>query len=156
MTEKVQKQKRKDDPKTSRWARDWRETFRTILPPSSSPGVPITDTEVRHASAALWYDVVDWAAKAECAPYLALFAAETPGVTGPGRGSWAFVPANDLLLVVGEGSVGFTSEGIVADNPLLYKRQPFSTTFYGTPHDSEAEGGGLQQQQQQQQQQRHG
>merc|ERR1712072_95484 len=41
---------------------------------------------------------------------LALFASE-PTAVGPTVGKWAFVPAADILLTVGEGIVGITLEG---------------------------------------------
>jgi len=81
----------------------------------------------------MWKDIAKWVAEEvegagdEAARGLALFHAEPDRIAGPLRCSeplaeWAFVPISDLLLVVGEGRVGITAEGIFADNPPGHKR----------------------------------
>merc|ERR1740123_1313485 len=86
--------------------------------------------------------MVVWALQTE--PELAgqgliFFQSEPPpeGVNWPARGlppgppcEWAFAPAVDLLLIVGEGAVGITAEGIFADNRSGHKRRTFDTAWW--------------------------
>jgi len=133
---------RRRDVGWSSWARRWREAMRAVLPSGSDCAVPPTDPEVRKLATALWKDMVVWALQTE--PELAgqgliFFQSEPPpeGVNWPARGlppgppcEWAFAPATDLLLVVGEGAVGITAEGIFADNRSGHKRRSFDTAWW--------------------------
>lgn len=126
---------RRPQKPTSSWAKPWREAIRAVLPSGLSAGVPLTDPEVRRLCAALWHDVAKWAEQSDVqgARHLSLFTAESGGRMDPARGidpgdqaaEWAFVPAADLLLVVGEGIVGVTAEGVFADTDSGHKRATY-------------------------------
>lgn len=124
---------RKPEPKTSRWGSWWREAIRSVLPRGADSAVQIGDTEVRKLSVALWRDVAAWAEQTGAEDHLKLFRAEMPGpadaprehIPGLPGAEWAFVPASDLLLTVGEGIVGVTAEGIAADSMPGYRRESF-------------------------------
>eukprot|EP00434_Breviolum_minutum_P014845 symbB.v1.2.013089.t2/scaffold919.1/size152209/1 len=118
-----------------KWARKWRSAMAAILPSSFDSAAPLTDTEVRKLGFLLWKDIASWAEHTEMHRYLGLFRADhqsskTFGWDGkelPGRTrglepsknppDWSFVPVTDLFLVVGEGLVGITTEGIFAEKP---------------------------------------
>jgi len=135
---KLYKARRKPEARTSGWARTWRETMRAVLPSAVDGAAPVTDPEVRRLCAALWRDVAAWARKEgdgqQQQHSLELFAAEPGGRADPAKGidpgghaaEWSFVPAADLLLVVGEGIVGITAEGVFADTELGYGRLSFA------------------------------
>ena len=55
----------------------------------------------------------------------------------PGRKPpvWSFVPVTDLLLVVGEGLVGVTTEGIFADKPRGTARQGLKECYKKQPEE---------------------
>lgn len=115
-----------------KWARKWRSAMAAILPSGFDAAVPLTDTEVRKLGLLLWKDIVSWAEHTEINRYLGLFRADhqnskTFGWDGKESGrtrglepmatpaEWSFVPVTDLFLVVGEGLVGITTEGIFAE-----------------------------------------
>ncbi|CAJ1434241.1 unnamed protein product, partial [Effrenium voratum] len=114
-----------------KWARKWRSAMAAVLPSGLDEAVPLTDTEVRKLGLLLWKDVVSWVQRTDANRYLGLFRADhqnakTFGWDGkemPSRGlepgrvppEWSFVPVTDLFLLVGEGLVGITTEGIFAD-----------------------------------------
>lgn len=118
-----------------KWARKWRSAMAAILPSSFDSAAPLTDAEVRKLGFLLWKDIASWAEHTEIHRYLGLFRADhqsskTFGWDGkelPGRTrglepsknppDWSFVPVTDLFLVVGEGLVGITTEGIFAEKP---------------------------------------
>lgn len=62
----------------------------------------------------LWEDVVQ-GAQGDARSALSLFSADA--VDGGERYTWAFVPAADILLTVGEGIVGITYEGAYVLDP---------------------------------------
>lgn len=117
--------------KTSSWATTWRERIRNILPRGIDAAVPSTDPEVRLLSAALWKDLAEWAkGDGDAERHLNLFTAEATivdGVEVPPVDEWAFVPAADLLLVVGEGIVGISADGLgAADAKPGHERMTFA------------------------------
>jgi len=104
----------------SAWAKNWRRIMKAVLPRGLDGAIAMTDPEVRKMVAALWADVVEWGNKEGLERHLGLFTAEpvrqSDGSIAPPTDQWSFVPAADLLLVVGEGIVGLTVEGVFADN----------------------------------------
>mmetsp|Transcript_112969 Transcript_112969/g.252087 ORF Transcript_112969/g.252087 Transcript_112969/m.252087 type:complete len:192 (+) Transcript_112969:3-578(+) len=62
---------------------------------------------------------------------------ESSGCTDPSAGDreieWAFVPASDILLAVGEGIVGITPEGLMAEGPSGYERESFFAVIMRLP-----------------------
>lgn len=132
-----EKLKRKRDPKTSEWAAWWRCMIRCVLPLSEESAAPVTDPEVRKLVVALWKDIVEWLEKSDATHVLDLFRHEPSSRVDPGgvihklmmdpadKPDWAFIPASDVLLVVGEGIVGVTCEGVMADGPSVYRRETF-------------------------------
>ena len=61
----------------------------------------------------------------------------------PGRRppDWSFVPVTDLMLVVGEGLVGITTEGVFAEKPRGTERQSLKEC-YKKPTSEERGGSG--------------
>merc|ERR1719215_2322413 len=121
-----------DRPKTSPWARWWRDAIMAVLPAACENAVPASDPEVRSLCVALWQDIVDWAVESGIEGPLRLFCAEASGRVDPNNvlhpcqdAVWGFVPASDLLLIVGEGIVGITCEGVMTDGPPGYERETF-------------------------------
>jgi len=110
----------------------------------------------------LWKDITKWLAGNELERVLGLFTADTQGPKtfgwdnkageaavarglepGTPPAEWSFVPVTDLLLVVGDGIVGATSEGIfAAANMLGHKRltlaQCYKTVSQRKPKGTEA------------------
>eukprot|EP00971_Amphidinium_carterae_P196207 3892896-Amphidinium_carterae.1 len=135
--------------KASRWARKWRAAMVTILPSSMDSAVPLTDSDVQVLSLALWKDVVRWlSTTSQGDRALRLFKSDhqTPktfgwegkdGAAAAARGlppdappsEWAFVPVTDVLLIVGQGLVGITAEGIFSLNPAGRKRRSYMDCF---------------------------
>merc|ERR1712048_736643 len=124
------------------WARQWRKKLKLILPRGTDEAVAPTDPEVMQLANAIWKDVIEWAkTDPELARPLELFTAEPSGrtyvATGiePSNGDqalqWAFVPATDLFLVIGEGVVGLTAEGIFSENPVGHERLTFQEVMDG-------------------------
>jgi len=130
-----------EGPQVSTWAKTWRERIRALLPSSSDSAAPATDPEVRQLSAALWKDVVEWArAKGDAERHLQLFTAEPSGRAGLLRASgdassdpdeWAYAPAVDLFLAIGEGTFGITAEGLFAENRPGHGRISFADVMAG-------------------------
>jgi len=125
---------RRPDPPTSRWASWWRELIRSMLPLGTDAASTIQDADVRKLAVSLWRDVAAWVSKSDMKDHLRLFTAEPVGhPDGPtdavsnifGGAEWAFVPATDILLIVGEGIVGVTAEGFMADGPPGYRCETF-------------------------------
>lgn len=119
-----------------RWARKWRSALAAVLPSAASGGAPQTDKEVRRLCGALWKDIARWAnGKAVAERGLGLFRADNQ--TSVSRGlepgsdpaDWAFVPLADLILVVGEGLIGCTVEGLFAESPVGHKRRLFASCY---------------------------
>merc|ERR1711920_359377 len=97
-----------DKPQVSAWANTWRERIRAVLPRGVEGATPLADPEARQLMANLWKDVATWARTQENGERaLQLF-------SGDGSDEWAFVPVGDLYLIVTEGIVGMTAEGLMA------------------------------------------
>lgn len=127
-----------------RWGRKWRSALTAVLPSSANGAALHTDLEVRKLGTRLWKDIAKWAAGSSSARVLGLFTADhqtsktfgwdtkagekeqTPVARGlePGTppADWSFVPVVDLLLLVGEGLAGVTSEGMSANNLSGHKK----------------------------------
>jgi len=146
--EKRRKKGAKDDEVEhafSQWARRWRRMLRAVLPGGEAgTAASWSDPEVRKLCAALWRDFADplgaetGAGSAAARRCLALFRTEARGAAdvaarrGSAPAEWAFVPAADLLLIVGEGLVGSTLEGVFADALPSQKRLPFASAIFQT------------------------
>lgn len=102
----------------SAWARRWRDIISDVLPRGAEEAAPATDWEVRRLAAALWRDVTEWASEeGDLRRHLELFTADHAASGAAAHGStkeavWAFIPVNDLFLIVGEDLVGCTIEGL--------------------------------------------
>lgn len=59
-------------------------------------------------------------------------AADVAAQSGAAPAEWAYVPAADMLLTVGEGLVGVTIEGVFADGPASKQRLDFGTAVFQT------------------------
>merc|ERR1719242_2675384 len=140
--EKKEKSSKWDDdegPRASAWSRTWRERVRAVLPSGQDGAALPTDPEVRRLAAALWRDVVEWARReGDAERHLQLFTGEPLArVSSDGMDArlkseeWAFVPTVDLLLVVCEGAVGATAEGIFADSRPGHERMSFEDVLAG-------------------------
>lgn len=110
--------------------------MRCVLPLSAEGAANYTDLEVRKLCMALWKDLAEWVGDDPAdmtSQVLQLFRAEPHGraasvlerSNGNVPAEWAFIPAVDLLLVVGEGIVGVTCEGVMADGPIGYRRETY-------------------------------
>ncbi|CAK0902984.1 unnamed protein product [Prorocentrum cordatum] len=126
-----------------RWGRKWRAAICAVLPSGLDGATKPDDLELRKFGFHLWKEIVRGAAGTDAERVLGLFRAdkqsartfgwENKGEQNPAsRGldpdtppcEWAFVPITDLLLVVGEGVIGVTAEGLLANNPSGHKRVP--------------------------------
>eukprot|EP00929_Paragymnodinium_shiwhaense_P075073 TRINITY_DN38390_c0_g1_i1.p1 TRINITY_DN38390_c0_g1~~TRINITY_DN38390_c0_g1_i1.p1 ORF type:complete len:651 (-),score=170.69 TRINITY_DN38390_c0_g1_i1:49-2001(-) len=123
-----------------RWARKWRTAMAGVLPSSAKAGAPATDKQVRKLGAMLWKDIAKWAERGSsdaAGRGLSLFKADHQTSKTFGwenkegassevpaeKSDWAFLPLADLFLVVGDGLVGLTSEGLFAESPASHKRR---------------------------------
>jgi len=88
----------------TRWAEGWRERIMKLLPHADDGCMPFNASPLRSLVMELWEDVAKQASGAG-RDALSLFKCESTDIR------WAFVPAADLLLTVGEGIVGVTFEG---------------------------------------------
>jgi len=130
-----------EDIPLSQWATRWRKVIRAVLPPGgacSRGAAPWSDPEVRKLCAALWRDFADELKGLDARRALELFQAERRGEAsaatpatreGSAPAEWAFVPAADVLLLVGEGLVGVTVEGVFVekDSP---QQLPFACAIF--------------------------
>ncbi|CAK9006526.1 unnamed protein product [Durusdinium trenchii] len=110
----------------SSWAKRWRKLILAVLPSGEEEAAAWSDPELRKLCAALWRDFADPLEKedgedaATARRCLNLFRAESRKSSdvecqqGAAPAEWAFVPASDLLLLLGEGFVGVTLEGVFA------------------------------------------
>lgn len=107
VSERGSKWDSKAQSQISNWARSWRDKVRDLLARGPDEAVPMSDLEVRRLSVDLWADITTWA-REECGMQwiIELFTAEGKAT------EWSFVPASDLLLIVAEGMVGLTAEGV--------------------------------------------
>eukprot|EP00747_Dinoflagellata_sp_TGD_P060446 gnl/TRDRNA2_/TRDRNA2_152033_c0_seq1.p1 gnl/TRDRNA2_/TRDRNA2_152033_c0~~gnl/TRDRNA2_/TRDRNA2_152033_c0_seq1.p1 ORF type:complete len:644 (+),score=138.57 gnl/TRDRNA2_/TRDRNA2_152033_c0_seq1:48-1934(+) len=123
--------------KASRWALKWRTALAAILPSGLDGAVSPSNPEVRKLAKAMWKDVATWAgqggeADAEAAHGLELFRAEPNPrdlATDQSPAEWAFIPMSDLMLIIGEGLVGITSEGVFAKNRRGHKPKSLASCY---------------------------
>ena len=116
------------------WGKKWRTILQDVLPGAEAASRPDGDLEIQKLCMVLWKDTAPWVGDGFL-QHLRLFQASDAGtalqqrsklglallhkafqrtVVGPSiddETKWAFVPATDLLLLVGEGLVGCTAEG---------------------------------------------
>lgn len=129
----------------SQWGRRWRRMIRAVLPSGAAAAAPWSDPEVRKLCAALWRDFADPLSSGDggtdadgARRCLGLFrtgsrgAADVAAQRGAAPAEWAFVPATDLLLIVGEGIVGTTVEGVFADGPASRQRLAYASAVFQT------------------------
>lgn len=128
-----------DGPSASAWGKAWRSKIQAILPRGIDSAVPWTDPEVRQLSGALWKEFVEWARSPEgdAERHLKLFTAEQ--AADPTVDEWAFVPAGDLLLVVGENLMGITAEGLLVDAKPGHERMTWAEVLDGKHERREEE-----------------
>mmetsp|Transcript_15397 Transcript_15397/g.35157 ORF Transcript_15397/g.35157 Transcript_15397/m.35157 type:complete len:632 (+) Transcript_15397:89-1984(+) len=127
-------------PSTSKWATKWRDIMRKMFPRSLDSALSCTDKEVRQLGAMLWAEVVTWArSEADLERHLQLFTGEASSRLKAAQGAdadeepaeWGYVPASDIFLVVGDGIVGLTCEGIFAENPPGHDRITLDEALHG-------------------------
>mmetsp|Transcript_56577 Transcript_56577/g.134780 ORF Transcript_56577/g.134780 Transcript_56577/m.134780 type:complete len:628 (-) Transcript_56577:53-1936(-) len=140
-------------PTTSKWATKWREVMRKMFPRSVDSAVLSTDREVRLLASNMWAEIVEWARnEAELERHLQLFTAEASTRLQAAKGEdtdpppepaeWGFVPASDIFLVVGDGIVGITSEGIFAENPPGHEKLTLDEALNGKKRERSRSGRG--------------
>uniref|UniRef100_A0A7S3VXZ6 Uncharacterized protein n=1 Tax=Strombidinopsis acuminata TaxID=141414 RepID=A0A7S3VXZ6_9SPIT len=145
--------------RAARWARKFRNAIAAILPSGDDSSAKYTDAEVRKLGNVLWKDIVAWAQKTDTERVLRLFKADTQtpktfgwdgkAMANVPRGmdpdtppaEWSFVPVSDLLLVVGEGLIGMTIEGMFADNNPGHKRKTLMQCYKKKKKPKKAAGG---------------
>mmetsp|Transcript_6440 Transcript_6440/g.11188 ORF Transcript_6440/g.11188 Transcript_6440/m.11188 type:complete len:629 (+) Transcript_6440:94-1980(+) len=127
-------------PSTSKWATKWRDVMRKMFPRGLDSALPCTDKEVRQLAAMMWAEVVTWArSEADLERHLQLFTGEASSRLTAAKGTdaveepaeWGYVPASDIFLVVGDGIVGLTCEGIFAENPPGHDRLTLDEALHG-------------------------
>eukprot|EP00929_Paragymnodinium_shiwhaense_P040717 TRINITY_DN21219_c0_g1_i5.p1 TRINITY_DN21219_c0_g1~~TRINITY_DN21219_c0_g1_i5.p1 ORF type:complete len:391 (-),score=96.19 TRINITY_DN21219_c0_g1_i5:246-1418(-) len=125
------------------WGRKWRQRIKRCLPRSLDEAVPICDAEVLQLCCALWKEFTDEIrAEGSMQMHLDLFAADPSERSYVRRGSidpregpleWAYVPATDILLVVGDPFVGVTAEGLSSENPVGHERWTWKQILDNNP-----------------------
>eukprot|EP00928_Gymnodinium_smaydae_P027178 TRINITY_DN21095_c0_g2_i1.p1 TRINITY_DN21095_c0_g2~~TRINITY_DN21095_c0_g2_i1.p1 ORF type:complete len:737 (+),score=108.96 TRINITY_DN21095_c0_g2_i1:104-2314(+) len=106
-----------EGPQPSAWGRLWRNVISEVLPPGPEDPATHEDKDLRSMASVLWNEVAEWAeSDADSQRVLNLFRADNndPGETFV----WAFLPVADLLLTVGDGMVGLTTNGFVGGSGL--------------------------------------
>ncbi|CAE7947319.1 RBM17 [Symbiodinium sp. KB8] len=130
------------------WGKKWRTILQDVLPGAEAASRPDGDLEIQKLCMVLWKDTAPWVGDGFL-QHLRLFQASDAGtalqqrsklglallhkafqrtVVGPSiddETKWAFVPATDLLLLVGEGLVGCTAEGCFVQSDSGAARKPF-------------------------------
>lgn len=101
----------------SLWARRWRKDFWEALPKGTYGPTPWTDNRVASLCSIAWREAAESARRTgdtEVRIALGLFEADaTDRKRSPESAPrWAFVPAADLMLIVCEGMVGITANGV--------------------------------------------
>lgn len=99
----------------SPWAKRWRREMVDVLPQDAAGAASWSDPRVRTLSCALWREAAEYAARTgdqEVAAALDLCRAPAPSNSAAKAAEWSFVPGADMLMLVGEGLVGLTSEGV--------------------------------------------
>lgn len=117
------------------WAQKWQKIMKAVLPRGIDGTVPLTHPEVRKMLAALWKEVVEFAQQEGLDRHLGLFSADPvrqpDGNFAPPIDQWCFVPAADLLLIVGDGIVGQTAEGVFGDSRPGHEPVSFEDALKG-------------------------
>jgi len=99
------------------WAQNWRHRLMAVLPHGDDCGMHFSARPLRLLLLELWEQVTQ-GASGDAKAALTLFGAEQAAAQTDGVAArWAFVPAADLLLTVGEGIVGVTFEGAYILDP---------------------------------------
>lgn len=105
-----------------------------VLPRSGEGAAAFTDFEVRKLAMAIWRDVAIWAeGEGDAKSHLAMFRGERSNASPEASdGSaekipdWVFVPATELLLIIGDGTVGCNAEGLFSQADEGHKRRSFT------------------------------
>lgn len=99
----------------SPWAGRWRQEIAERLPKEFEGPAAWSTPSVVGVCCRLWGEIADYIRRMgspQAQEALGLFQAEQAG----GAVQWAFVPAADVLLLVGDGLVGITAEGVFANS----------------------------------------
>eukprot|EP00929_Paragymnodinium_shiwhaense_P077417 TRINITY_DN39866_c0_g1_i1.p1 TRINITY_DN39866_c0_g1~~TRINITY_DN39866_c0_g1_i1.p1 ORF type:complete len:818 (+),score=227.84 TRINITY_DN39866_c0_g1_i1:120-2573(+) len=118
----------------SPWAAKWRQEMSERLNKDTVGPVPLDAPKVQMLCKALWREVVEQAARVGGDDVK-----EALNWLKNKQGSWAFLPAADLLLVVGEGMVGMTGDGVFLSEA---KREPLRPQTANLPSGDSSQGGG--------------
>ncbi|CAE7227401.1 Rbm17 [Symbiodinium sp. CCMP2456] len=106
------------------WGKKWRTILQDVLPGAEAASRPDVDLEIQKLCMVLWRDTAPWVGDGFL-QHLRLFQASDAGPGIDDETKWAFVPATDLLLLVGEGLVGCTAEGCFVQSDSGAARKPF-------------------------------
>ncbi|CAE7884758.1 RBM17 [Symbiodinium necroappetens] len=106
------------------WGKKWRTILQDVLPGAEAASRPDGDLEIQKLCMVLWKDTAPWVGDGFL-QHLRLFQASDAGPSIDDETKWAFVPATDLLLLVGEGLVGCTAEGCFVQSDSGAARKPF-------------------------------
>ncbi|CAE7669658.1 Rbm17 [Symbiodinium pilosum] len=106
------------------WGKKWRTILQDVLPGAEAATRADSDPEVQKLCMVLWKDIVSWVGE-DFLRHLRLFQASDAGGGIDDSTKWAFVPAVDLLLLVGEGLVGCAAEGCFVQSDSTTTRKPF-------------------------------
>eukprot|EP00933_Yihiella_yeosuensis_P017442 TRINITY_DN14570_c0_g1_i1.p1 TRINITY_DN14570_c0_g1~~TRINITY_DN14570_c0_g1_i1.p1 ORF type:complete len:419 (+),score=115.13 TRINITY_DN14570_c0_g1_i1:239-1495(+) len=137
----------------SDWGKKWRTIITNVMPRMQDrKTVKVTDPEVRKLCAALWRDIVVWAeGEGDAKRHLELYRSDKTGQAEEdgsekkeekeGIGEWDYLPATELLLLVGDGVVACTSEGLAAKADRGHEQMTFMEALqsYRTNKRKEAE-----------------
>lgn len=99
----------------SPWGKRWRQEIFERLPKDLEGPASWAHPRVTELCSSLWGEVVEHIARAgtqEVQGALELFKAESPDE----EVQWAYLPGADVLLLVGDGIVGITAEGVFASS----------------------------------------
>eukprot|EP00746_Dinoflagellata_sp_MGD_P029042 gnl/MRDRNA2_/MRDRNA2_168715_c0_seq1.p1 gnl/MRDRNA2_/MRDRNA2_168715_c0~~gnl/MRDRNA2_/MRDRNA2_168715_c0_seq1.p1 ORF type:complete len:483 (+),score=69.52 gnl/MRDRNA2_/MRDRNA2_168715_c0_seq1:134-1450(+) len=110
LREKLKAQTWPDDcsGSASSWGEGWRNKVRNIF--KQGRAKEGTNKALRTLVIAMWRDVANSCIAQGLSQNVSLFVADGADVNDS-LVSWAFIPATDLLLVVGEGMIGVSAEG---------------------------------------------
>eukprot|EP00930_Biecheleria_cincta_P040548 TRINITY_DN27775_c0_g1_i2.p1 TRINITY_DN27775_c0_g1~~TRINITY_DN27775_c0_g1_i2.p1 ORF type:complete len:774 (-),score=144.86 TRINITY_DN27775_c0_g1_i2:15-2336(-) len=131
-TEDIRSRKSKWDDKSesesaSDWGKKWRAVIKAVLPRDSGEAgfacaVKFDDSELQKLCIALWKDIAAWAVgEGNLERHVSLFRSALSGKDS----SWAFIPATDILLLIGEGLVGCFAEGFCVKADEGHVRKSF-------------------------------
>eukprot|EP00930_Biecheleria_cincta_P104878 TRINITY_DN9733_c0_g1_i1.p1 TRINITY_DN9733_c0_g1~~TRINITY_DN9733_c0_g1_i1.p1 ORF type:complete len:778 (+),score=147.20 TRINITY_DN9733_c0_g1_i1:96-2336(+) len=106
----------------SPWHKRWRHDLWEHLPKGTVPA-PWSDARVEKVCSAIWSEAAEHAGRTgdeTIKKALALFKDHKSS----GNTRWSFVPAADMLLIVGEGIVGITALGVFTAQQFLEPTSP--------------------------------